>query len=121
MTWAPPANTDESDIDHYVVSVPSRNVMDMESFAIDILLLPNCHLGDIRIEVYTVNRFGCEGQAFELLPTLLDIPTVSSIATIATTKDELASTTEDDSESGSASSMFIVYTLPSLNVYEQVR
>ena len=61
VTWDPPANSDGSDIDHYIVYVPSRNIKnDNETSAIVPLRVPNCH-DNIRIKIAAVNIFGCMG------------------------------------------------------------
>ena len=77
VTWDPPANTDESNIDHYIVYVPSRNIMNDIFFSstISTLTVPNCHDG-VRIQVAAMNRFGCRGPYHEVKPSQLEVPTV---------------------------------------------
>ena len=95
VTWDPPANTDQSDINHYIVNVTSQNIPAFYvSSAIAILRVPNCR-DDIRIQVTAVNRIGCMGQNFEVQASLLDIPAAS-------TEDEPTSATEGGSASTSS-------------------
>ena len=61
VTWDPPANSDGSDIGHYILNVTSRNIVDIESSAISVLRIPNCRSDDT-IQVAAVNRFGCVGM-----------------------------------------------------------
>ena len=79
VQWDPPANTDQSDIDQYIVNVTSRNIQaDAVLSAIHVLPVPECD-DDIRIQVAAVNHFGCEGPNVEVQPSLLDdIPTAPS-------------------------------------------
>ena len=76
VTWDPPANSDDTDIDQYRVYVPSRNISDnVLSSTISTLTVPNCG-DDIRIQIAAVNRIGCVGMnSSEVQPVLLDIPT----------------------------------------------
>lgn len=77
MQWDPPINSVESDTDHYLVYVPSRNIMENESSAISVLQVPKC--GDnIHIQVAAVNRFGCIGPNVDVLPRLLDRRTATT-------------------------------------------
>ena len=80
VTWDPPANSDGSDIDQYIVYVPSRNIRDdILSSTISTLTVQNCPSDDIRIQVAAMNRFGCVGvNSSEVLPSLLDIPTATT-------------------------------------------
>ena len=74
VTWDPPSNIDGSDIDllNYIITIPSRNIVDNVSSAITVLRIRNCRSDDI-IQVAAVNRFGCVGQnSFEIQPSLLD-------------------------------------------------
>ena len=75
VTWDPPANSDDSDVDQYRVYVPSRNIRnDISSSTISTLTLTNCG-DDILIQVAAVNRVGCVGMnSSEVQLTLLDIP-----------------------------------------------
>jgi hypothetical protein len=77
VTWDPPANGDVSDIDQYIVYVPSRNIRDnISSSTISTVTVPNCG-DDIRVQVAAVNRVGCVGMnSSEVQPVLLAIPTV---------------------------------------------
>ena len=103
VSWDPPANDDPSDIDQYIVYVPSRNISDtILSSTVSTLTLSNCG-DDVRIQVAAVNRVGCMGMnSSEVLPVPLDIPTAR-----ATTESGSAMTTEGGSstitEGGSAS------------------
>ena len=73
VTWDPPANIDISDIDHYIITVPSRNIMETETSAITALRIRNCHRND-SIQVTAVSRFGCVGEnSLQTRPSLLDI------------------------------------------------
>ena len=87
VTWNPPANSDTSDIDQYILYVPSRNIGDdTSSSTISTLTVSNC--GDIiRVQVAAVNHIGCVGMnSSEVQPILLDIPAST------TTKDGCTST-----------------------------
>ena len=85
VTWNPPANTDQCDINQYIVNVTSRNIpADSVSSAVAILRLPECG-DDIHIQVAAVNRFGCMGPNIEVQASLLDIPTDTTEAGSATT------------------------------------
>ena len=103
VTWGPPANSDGSDINQYIVYVPSRNIRDdVFTSTISALTVPNC-IDDIRIQVAAVNHFGCVGMnSSEVQPSGLDI-----IPTDTPTEDGSATTTDGGSamttEGGSAS------------------
>ena len=86
VTWDPPANRDGSDIDQYIVYVPSRGIRDNISNSSSInLTLSNCG-DDIRVLVAAVNRDGCVGMnSSEVLPAPLDIPTAPVITATTTT------------------------------------
>ena len=101
VTWDPPANSDASEIDQYIVYVPSRNISNtILSSALSTLTVPNCG-DDIRIQVAAVNRIGCVGMnSSEVLPVLLDIPTAP-----ATTEGGSATTTESGSASTSSKNL----------------
>jgi hypothetical protein len=72
VTWDPPASSDASDFDQYIVYVPSRNIRDVSSSVITTLTVPNCD-DDIRVQVAAVNRIGCVGMnSSEVQPDLLD-------------------------------------------------
>ena len=78
MQWDPPADSNPSDIDQYIVNVTSQNILaDTVFSAIHVLRVPECD-DDIRIQVAAVNHFGCEGPNVEVQPSLLDIPTAPS-------------------------------------------
>ena len=95
VIWAPPTNSDQSDITQYIVYIPSRNIRDISFSTLNTLTLSNCG-DDIRIQVAAVNRVGCVGMnSSEVQPILLDIPTAP-----ATSEGESATTT---TEGGSAS------------------
>ena len=92
MTWDPPANNDSSDIDQYIVYVPSRNIIDISSSTISTLTVMNCG-DDIRVQVAAMNRIGCVGlNSSEVQPTLLDIPAASNGNGSATTEGGSAQT-----------------------------
>ena len=77
VTWDPPANSDASDIDQYIVYVPSQNIRNnVVSSTISTLTLSNCG-DDIRVQVAAVSRDGCVGMnSSEVQPVPLDsIPT----------------------------------------------
>ena len=86
LTWNSPANTDQSDVDQYIVNVTSRNIpADTVSSTIKSLRVPDCG-NDIRIQVAAVSRFGCEGPNVEVQPSLLDnIPTAHAPSENGTT------------------------------------
>ena len=86
VTWDPPANTDQSDIDQYIVNVTSRNIRgDTVSSTIHVLHVRDCG-DDIHIQVAAMNHFGCvRPYSSEVQSRLLDIPT-------AATEDGSAST-----------------------------
>jgi hypothetical protein len=74
VIWDPPANTDVSDVDQYIVYVPSQNIRDVSSSTLTTLTVMNCG-DDTRVQVAAVNRFGCEGMnSSEVQPNLLEIP-----------------------------------------------
>ena len=84
VTWDPPTNIDVSDIDHYIITVPSRNIVETENFAITALRIRNCHAND-SIQVAAVSHFGCTGEnSLQTRPSLLD--------SIATTTESIIST-----------------------------
>ena len=94
VTWNPPANSDASDIDQYIIYIPSQNISDVSSSTLTALTVMNCG-DDIRVQVAAVNRVGCVGMnSSEVQLTLLDIP--------AGPTDEGATTTEDGSASTSS-------------------
>ena len=97
VTWDPPAGSDGSDIDHYMVYIPSRNIMIIESSTITVFRIPNCR-DDDGILVAAVNRFGCEGlNSSEVVPNLLP-------NNIAQTTEGGSTITPTQSGSGSVSS-----------------
>lgn len=72
VTWDPPTNVDVLDIDYYIITIPSRNIVETESSAIIALRIRNCHRNDT-IQVAAVNRFGCVGEiSLKTSPSLLD-------------------------------------------------
>ena len=95
VQWDPPTNVNESDIDHYIITVPSRNIVETESSAITALRIRNCHSND-SIQVAAVNRFGCVGEnSLQTRPSLLDdIATTTAStpigSTSASSKDQIA-------------------------------
>lgn len=105
VTWAPPASSNGSDIDHYIVYIPSRNIVDIESSAISVLLVPNCHDNDT-IQVVAVNRFGCVGlNSSEVRPSLsFDSAQITEDA--QSTQDTHGSTTGTPIGSTSTSSKY---------------
>ena len=83
MTLDPPNNIDRSDIDHYVVYVPSRNLVVNGASATSSLNVPNCR-NNVSIHVAAVNRFGCMGiNSSEIQPSLFDVPTAEGGTTNA--------------------------------------
>ena len=94
VEWDPPANSDPSDIDQYIIYVPSRNIRDdVSSSSLSTLTVRNCG-DDIHIQVAAVNRVGCVGMnSSEVQLVLLDIPTVPN--------ENGSSTIEGGSEGGS--------------------
>ena len=92
VQWDPPANSDPSDIDQYIVYVPSRNIRDVLSFTLTTLTVMNCG-DDIRVQVVAVNLVGCVGMnSSEVQPVLLDIPTGPTDDGLTTTEGGSAST-----------------------------
>ena len=98
VTWDPPANSDRSDIDRYIVYVPSRNIADIESSAISVLRILNCR-DDIRIQVAAVNLFGCVGLNSSEVQPSLSFDTAQTTEGTQTTEGaqttERAQTTQD--------------------------
>ena len=71
MTWDPPVDILQSDIDHYTIYVSSGSTVN-ETTAIAILRVPNYRSNNIGIQVTTITRFGCIGQnSSEVQPILL--------------------------------------------------
>ena len=71
MTWDPPPI---SGIDHYIVYVPSQNVMNVSLTRIDVTF-PNCRVGNNSIQVAAVNHLGCVGpNSFPIQLTLDNMP-----------------------------------------------
>jgi hypothetical protein len=93
VQWDPPANSDVSDVDQYIVYVPSRNIRDdISSSTLTTLTLSNCG-EDTSVQVAAVNRIGCVGMnSSEVQPILLDIPTAPADNVSATTGDGSAPT-----------------------------
>jgi hypothetical protein len=84
VQWDPPTNIDVSDIGHYIIMVPSRNITENESSAILALRIRNCH-GNDSIQVAAVNRFGCVGASSpKTQPSLLDDITRTTGSTTST-------------------------------------
>jgi hypothetical protein len=83
VTWDPPANSDASDVDQYIVYVPSRNIRDVSPSTISTLTVPNCG-EDTSVLVAAVNRIGCVGMnSSQVQLSLLNIPmaTTGSVPT----------------------------------------
>ena len=75
VQWDPPASSSESDIDNYIVYIPSRNIRSEQPTTISVLRVPNCRNGILFIQVAAVNR-GCIGPtSSEVQPSLFDIQT----------------------------------------------
>ena len=92
MTWSPLANIDPSDIDQYIVYVPSQGIRDTSSSTISTFTVPNCG-DDTRIQVAAMNRIGCVGMnSSEVQLTLLNIPTPSNGNGSVTTEGGSATT-----------------------------
>ena len=71
VTWDPPANSNASDIDQYIVYVPSRNIRNISSSTMSTLTVLNCD-DDTLVQVAAVNRIGCVGMnSSEVLPVSL--------------------------------------------------
>ena len=97
VQWGPPTNSDVSDIDQYIVYVPSRNiVVTIPSSPPTFTTLPVQNCGDdIHVQVAVVNRNGCVGMNSSEVPAILrDVPTVPT--------DNGSTTTEDGSTSASS-------------------
>ena len=109
MQWNPPTNTDQSDtVDHYIVYVPSRNIMDIESSTISVLRIPNCHGDNIGIQVGAVNRFGCVGMNSSVVHLSFDSVQTTTQGTddAQTTEEARGSTTSTAIGSTSTSSKY---------------
>ena len=101
VQWDPPANVDVSDIDHYIITVPSQNIVETESAAIIALRIRNCHRND-SIQVAAVSRFGCVGvNSLQTRPSLLDS---IARATESITSTSIGSTTGTGTSIGSTTS-----------------
>ena len=94
----PPANSDPSDIDQYIVYVPSRSIRDNISNISSInLTLSNCG-DDIRVQVAAVNRVGCVGMnSSEVLPVLSTVPATTESGSATNTEDGSSTITEGGS------------------------
>ena len=107
VTWSPPTNSDGSDIDHYIVYVPSRNIMENETSVISVLRLPNCR-DDVRIQVAAVNQFDCVGLKSEILLNMFNnIPTTEGLFT-TNTPNEFASTPTEDGPTSVPSKLHVI-------------
>ena len=104
VQWDPPTNTDQSNIDRYIVYVPSRDIMDIESSAISVLRIPNCREGNVGIQVAAVNHIGCLGQNSSEIQPSLSFDIVQT--TTQVTEDTHRSTTIIPIESTSTSSKY---------------
>ena len=105
VVWDLPANSDPSDVDQYIVYVPSRNIRDdVSSSTVSTLTLSNCG-DDIRVQVAAVNRVGCVGMnSSEVLPVPLDsIPTASATTEGGSDTTAKGGSTTTTTEGGSAS------------------
>ena len=101
VQWDPPANTAGSDIDGYIVYVPSRNINDTVSSTISTLRIRYCG-DDLRVQVAAMNRIGCVGMnSSAVQPVLLNIPTGHGFATTKGGSATTTSTTVDGSLSES--------------------
>ena len=96
VQWDPPANSDASDIDEDIIYIPSRNIREVSSSTLTTLTVLYCGV-DVRIQVATMNRFGCVGMnSSKVQPSPLD--------DIPNTTAEGASTPAADSASTPAAS-----------------
>ena len=81
VTWDPPTDILQSDIDHYTVYISSGSTVN-ETSAIALLRVPNCRSNDIGIQVAIVTRFGCIGRnSSEVRPILLTTNTQTAAPT----------------------------------------
>ena len=75
VTWNPPNNIDISDIERYMVYIPSRNIMTNESSETSLFpSVPNCR-NNVSIQVAAINRFRCVGMNSSLMLNLPVVPT----------------------------------------------
>ena len=87
VSWDPPANSGASDVDQYIVYVPSRNIemtVQSSSSPLTTLTVMNCG-DDVRIQVAAMNRFGCGMNSSEVQPILLDDNIVPNATVTVTT------------------------------------
>ena len=84
VMWDLPANSAGSDIDLYIVYVPSRNISDTVSSTISTLRIQNCG-DDLRVQVAAMNRVGCIGMNSSAVQPILFPMGGSAITTSATT------------------------------------
>ena len=102
VRWARPASSNGSDIDHYIVSIPSRNITeDSEQFTINSLYVRDCR-DNISVHVAAVNHLGCKGQpSADVLARLLDNrPTSNGSTTGGPTTDRPATSGPTPAEGG---------------------
>ena len=92
VEWDPPTNVDESDIDHYIITVPSQNITENELSTIITIRERNCR-DDDAIQVAAVNRFRCVGEnSLQTRPSLLgDIARTTRSTTSTPTGSTFAS------------------------------
>ncbi|MCG8621716.1 MAG: fibronectin type III domain-containing protein [Proteobacteria bacterium] len=84
VEWDPPTNVDESDIDHYIITVPSQNITENELSTIITVRERNCR-DDDAIQVAAVSRFGCVGEnSLQTQPSLLGDNTRTAGSTTGT-------------------------------------
>ena len=100
VEWDPPASSNGSDIDHYIIYIPSRNIIYNESSTVTVLRVPSCHDDDGLI-VAAVNRFGCIGlNSSEIRPNLFfdAIPTTAGGSTTTSIEGGSTSTSFSSKE-----------------------
>jgi hypothetical protein len=110
VQWDPPANSDASDIDQYIIYVPSRNFSDdiSSNSTVTTFTEKNCGDDDF-VLVAAVNRFGCVGMnSSEVQPVLLDIPTVPTEDGSATDSGSDTTITEGGSASASSKHLHVI-------------
>ena len=81
VQWNPPTNSIESDVDRYIIYVPSRNMNVTSISTVSPLTVMNCDV-DVRVQVAAVSGIGCVGQnSSEVQPDLLAVSTEDGSAT----------------------------------------
>ena len=72
LEWDPPSNIPKSDVDHYIVNIPSGNITTNENSTLVTYLIPQC-TSNLRINVQAVNHCGQKGPYAAITPRLLSM------------------------------------------------